>query len=158
MIASHATFRWLMAWYLAVLMPVCCCFTSVVAAHQKQPGSLPDHAELAHDHGDHGGVGAESRHAPHEPSQGQQAPLEDSHPCGPGSHEHDGECDCGCSSGPDLFAVEAPPAAHLTFTPAPAFVPIIDSAPLRQIAMIRTATPCNIRNTSLLRLRCALIV
>ena len=89
---------------------------------------------------------------------GQQAPLEDSHPCGPGSHEHDGECGCGCSSGADLFTVGAPPAAHLTSTPAPAFVPIIDSAPLRQIAMIGTATPCNRRNTSLLRLHCALIV
>ena len=156
MFGHRKTLRWLAAVYMAVLMPFCCCYTSVYAV-DPVPSPSHDHAEPGHDHGRRSAADAGHRHESHD-VHGQQAPCGPKHSCDPGSHDHEGECDCGCSSGPAAFTVEAPHAADLAFTSAPALVPIIDSAPVRHKVMIRTAALCRKPNTSLLRQHCALIV
>ncbi len=150
MIVPHATFRWVMTGYLAVLLPVCCCYTSALAGPNAPP----------HDHGHHGAVGAGHQHEPHH-LLGQQAPPGHNDPCDPRSHDHEGECDCGCSSGPDVVtpvAPGAPVASDLTFNLEAAVVGVIDPAPLRHTAIISTPATRHRACTSLLQLHCALIV
>ena len=156
MFRRGTTFRWFTAVYMVVLMPFCCCSTSVFAGGSVPP-SPNDHAEHRHDDGHHGTASAEHHHETPD-LQGQQAPCGPNHPCDPGSHDREGECDCGCSSGPAVFTVEASPAAHLTLAPASMVVPIIDFAPVRQRAVIQTRPPRNRPSKSLLQLHCALIV
>ncbi len=157
MIVPHATFRWIMTGYLAVLLPVCCCYTSALAGPNAPPH---DHAEHVNDHGHHGAVVAGNHHEPHD-LQGQQAPPGPNHPCDPESHDHGGECDCGCSSGPDVFTPGAPGASvasDLTINSEVAVVGVIDPAPLRRTAIISTPATRHKACTSLLQLHCALIV
>ncbi len=155
MFRHRTTLRWFTAAYMAALMPLCCCTTSVFAAGPVPP-SPRDHAEHRLDDGHHGAASAGHHHeAPDR--LGQQAPCGPNHPCDPGS-DHQGDCDCGCSSGPAEFTLEAPPAAHLTLATASTFVPIIDFAPLSHRAVIQAPPPRNSPTTSLLQLHCALIV
>ncbi len=151
MIVPHATFRWVMTGYLAVLLPVCCCYTSALAGPIAPPH---DHVNHGHNHGarnhDHG-----------QQSGNPPAPLGDHHPCDPATHDHEGECDCGCSSGPDVFTLGAPGASvasDLTFDLEAAVVGVIDPAPLRHTAIISTPATRHRACTSLLQLHCALIV
>ena len=157
MFRLRKTLRWLTAVYVAVLLPFCCCYTPASARVPVSPEPLQDQAEPGHDHDHHGAAGTGHHREPHD-LPGHQAPSGNDHPCDPGSHDHEGECDCGCSSGPAAFTLDAPPATHLTLTAAGAFVPIIDSFPFGQVSMIQAAAPCNQPNTSLLQLHCALIV
>ena len=143
-----------MAGYLAVLMPMCCCFTSTVAGSPITPQAPHDHAQ----HGHRDAAGAGHHHQPHDSGRGEQAPLGHQHPCDPDSHEHDGECECGCSSGPAVFTVDAPVTLHLTFAPPPVILSIVDAPLLGKVATIRPPVPRKRSDTSLLQLHCALII
>jgi len=156
MFRHRTTLRWFTAAYMAALMPFCCCTTSVFAASPVPPPPS-DHAEHGLDDG-HRGAASAGHHHETPDLQGQQAPCGPNHPCDPGSNEHQGDCDCGCSIAPAEFTLEAPPAAPLTLATASMFVPIIEFGPLRQRAVIQTPPQRDRRSTSLLQLHCALIV
>ena len=157
MIVPHATFRWVMTGYLAVLLPFCCCYTSALAGESTTPGPPHDYAEQDH----HGGASVGHHHEEGQVGDGGYVPFGDDDPCNPGSHDHEGECDCGCSSGPDVFTPGAPggsAASDLTFNLEAAVVGVIDPAPLRRTAIISTPATRHRACTSLLQLHCALIV
>ena len=157
MLARVPTFRWLLSSYLAVVVPVCCCYTSALAGESTTPGPLHDHAE----HGQRGAASVGHHHEGGQVGNGGHVPSGDDHPCNPGSHDHEGECDCGCSSGPDVFTPGAPGASvasDLTFDLEAAVVGVIDPAQLRHTAIISTPATRHRACTSLLQLHCALIV
>ncbi len=157
MLARVPTFRWFLSSYLAVVVPVCCCYTSALAGESTTPGPLHDHAE----HGQRGAASVGHHHEEGQVGYGGYVPSGDDHPCNPGSHDHEGECDCGCSSGPDVFTPGAPGASvasDLTFDLGAAVVGVIDPAQLRHTAIISTPATRHRACTSLLQLHCALIV
>ena len=156
MIVPHATFRWVLTGYLAVLLPVCCCYSSALAGESTTPGPPHDHAEKGHH-----GAATVGHHEEGQVGDGGYVPFGDDDPCNPGSHDHEGECDCGCSSGPDVFTPGAPggsAASDLTFDLEAAVVGVVDPAPLRRTAIISTSATRHKACTSLLQLHCALIV
>ena len=142
----HGTFRWLMAVYIGLLMPMCCCYTSASAGSPATPDSLHDHAEHVHDHG-------------HPAKHDDQAAGNNHDPDRPGSGQHDGSCDCGCV-GPDhqAFTVEKPVGLDWTVQAVQPSIGIVLQAPRRSLPLIRSAAPAPRPPTSLLRLHCALVV
>ena len=154
MFRYRTTFRWLTAAYMAVLLPFCCCATAV---HAADPVSPSPGVHAAHGHEHHGTASAGHHHEQLD-LDSRQSPSGPDHPCGPGSDCHEGDCECGCSSGQAEFTLEATPATHLILASASMFVPIIDFAASRRPAVIQTPSPRDGRGTSLLRLHCALIV
>lgn len=91
MIGKYRTFRWLMAMYMVLMIPLCCCFSSAWATACCAPdlAQLQSHVEGPHDHGHHD-------HGEKHPDGGRDnngKPIP--------SHEHDGSCDCGCESSMD---------------------------------------------------------
>lgn len=90
MIGKQSTFRLLMSMYMALMIPLCCCFSSAWAETCCAPeqAQLPSHVEQPHDHGHHD---HDEKHPDGNHDNGKPIP----------SHEHDGSCDCGCDSSMD---------------------------------------------------------
>ncbi len=93
MIGKHRLFRLLMAMYMALMIPLCCCFTSVWAAACCAPeqAQLQSHIERSHDHGHHD---HDEKHPEGDQDNDHSVP----------SPEHDGSCDCGCDDSMDRTA------------------------------------------------------
>ena len=84
MIGKHRTFQLVMAMYMALMIPLCCCFSSAWADTCCAPEQAPlqSHVDRPHDHGHHDHD--EKHPGGNQDNNGKPIP----------SHEHDGSCDC----------------------------------------------------------------
>ena len=145
-IETFATFRWLMAAYTALWLPVCCCYSSVLNGSETPH---PPHDHAAHVHEDHAeGDGNHGR-----------ASGNDHHSDRPESGHHDGTCDCGCF-GSDYPATTLKTSGGLgqtvQFTSLP--IAVVSCAIRPAIPLIHSAEHVPRATTSLFQQRCALIV
>ncbi len=141
MVVAHMTYRWLVAAYMALLMPLCCCYSSALATSSTAPHQ---HTQTAtgHDHGHH----AEARLPAHHHDQ-------------PQPDQPDGPCDCGCS-GPDgpVFAIEKTLQLDWTVQALPLSLARVLAVSCWSPPAIQVTAPLARPPDSLLRLHCALIV
>lgn len=150
MIGKHRTFRLLMAVYMALMIPLCCCFSSAWADGCCTPeqAELQTSVEQPHDH-DHGHHDHDDQQPDGDQDNDDQVP----------SHDQDGSCDCGCDSSMDRpIPTKATENLNWSFVVVQ-YLPfeILQPSHRFQASYFRKqAYPptCN----SLLRLHCALIV
>ena len=148
MIGKQRTFRLLMVMYMALMIPMCCCFSSAWAAACCVPEQAQEqpHAERPHDHGHHE---HDEKHLEGDRDNDEPIPT----------HEDDGSCDCGCDSSMDRTTptkVTANPFWSITTVqclPNEVFQP---RQRFQDLCLHQQAFPptCN----SLLRQHCALLV
>ena len=158
MIGQQCTIRFLTAAYVAVAMPLCCCYGATFAGERGTPSNVVSqhhHDEPGHDHGrhpgDHDGNHGHSRAGQEEPT----APGHD-HPQG-----HD-SCDCNCEGSATDVTIPpntAPDAPQLDLAAIQCPYDFISShgAKLWSLPMLQCADlppPCN----SLVLQHCALVV
>lgn len=154
MMRQDKTIQWLLAGYLALLMPLCCCYASVATECSTPVNESVERAQAHHeqDHGEHA--------SKHEGGHDHQEPIDDHNKCDPSCPGHDnGPCDCECdNSGLRSFTIQQPTSidALLGFSHlVPTFLTI---AFCEQVGPNEPATNPPLRLTSLVRMHCALIV
>ena len=154
MMEPHGTIRWLLAVYMALLMPLCCCYASSAAECctpadesnvQSQTVREHDHGEYAHEH---------------DGGHDRQTPAEDHDQCDPSCPGHDdGSCDCGCDNpGLHSFTVEKPASIDASIGFSLVVLPWLTPRLNEQVRPNRPATNPPRPPTSLVRMHCALIV
>ena len=154
MMGPHGTIQLLLAGYMALLMPLCCCYGSVAPECSAPTGkstiqsqTRPEHNHREHAHEHDGG---------HE----HQAPADDHHKCGTSCPGHDdGSCDCGCDNpGHHFFTVEQSVSIDTSLGFSHVVLPWLTLALTKQVGPNRPATSPPHPPTSLVRMHCALIV
>ncbi len=154
MIGLHRTIQWILAGYLALLMPLCCCFASGATERcapaddsnvLSQTVREHDHGELAHQH---------------DGGHDRQTPADHHDQCDPSCPGHDdGSCDCGCDApGHHAFTIEKSASVDTSLGFSHVLVPWLTLAPSEQVRPNRPATNPPRPPTSLVRMHCALIV
>ena len=154
MIGPHGTIRWLLAAYMALMMPLCCCYASVAAESCAPAEESNVQAQMGHEH-NHG-----ERAPKHDGGHDHQAPADDHHKCDPSCPGHDdGSCDCGCDNpGHHSFTVEKPASIDASIGFSPVVLPLLTLALSKQVRINEPATNAPRPPTSLVRMHCALIV
>ncbi len=154
MMGPHGTVRWLLAGYMALLMPLCCCYASSAAECCTPADESTVRSQAPHEH-DHA-----ERAPKHDGGHDHQAPADDQNKCEPTCPGHDNDsCDCGCDNpGHHSFTVEksASNDASLGFSLVvlPWLTPLLNE----QVRPNTPATNPPRPPTSLVRMHCALIV
>jgi hypothetical protein len=156
MMGPHGTIRLLFAGYMALLMPLCCCYASVATERCAPADESTVRSQVPHEH-DHG----EHAHE-HDGGHEHQAPTDDRHKCDPSCPGHDnGSCDCGCDDpGHRFFTVEKPASIDMTLGFLPVVLPWL-TPPLNEQVRVRPTRPATNPPrppTSLVRMHCALII
>ena len=154
MMGPHGTLRWLFAVYMALLMPLCCCYASsaVECCTPADESTVRSQGHHEHEHGE--------RAPKHDGGHDHQAPADDHYQCDPSCPGHDNDsCDCGCDNQAHrFFTVEksAPIDTSLGFSHV--VLPWLTLALSEQVGPNRPATNPPRPPTSLVRMHCALIV
>lgn len=154
MMGPHGTIRWLLAGYMALLMPLCCCYGSVAPESCEPADESTVHSQGHHER-EHG-----ERASKHDGGHEHQAPADDQHKCDPSCPGHDnGSCDCGCDNpGHRTFAVEKPASIDASLGFSHVVPSWLTRALSEQVRSNRPATCPPRPPTSLVRMHCALIV
>ncbi len=154
MMGPHGTIQLLLAGYMALLMPLCCCYASVATecCIPADESAVRLQARHEHDHGEHAHE--------HDGGHQHQAPTDDHHKCDPSCPGHDeGSCDCGCDNpGHRSFTVEKPASIDASLGLSHVVFPWLTLAVIEQVGPNRPATNPPRPPTSLVRMHCALIV
>ena len=154
MMGPHGTIQLLLAGYMALMMPLCCCYASSAAecCTRADESTVRLQAHHEHDHGEHAHK--------HDGGHQHQTPADDHQKCDPSCPGHDnGSCDCGCDNpGHRSFTVEKPASLDMTLGFSPVVLPWLTPRLNEQVRPNRPATNPPRPPTSLVRMHCALIV
>ena len=154
MMGPHGTIRLLLAGYMALLMPLCCCYASSAAECCTRAAESAVRSQAHHEH-EHG-----ERAPKHDGGHDHQAPADGHHDCDPSCPGHDeGSCDCGCDNpGHHSCTVEKPASIDASLGFSHVVLPWLALALTKQVGPNRPATNPPRPPTSLVRMHCALIV
>lgn len=154
MMRLDKTIQWLLAGYIALLMPLCCCYASVATECStpvnESAERAPAHHE--HEHGEH----ASNQDGGHD----HQAPNDDHDKCAPSCPGHDnGPCDCECdNSGLRSFTIQQSTSIDALLGFSHVVTHFLTIALSEQVGPNEPATNPPLPLTSLVRMHCALIV
>ena len=154
MMRQHETIQWVLAGYLALMMPLCCCYASVATecSTPVNDSTVLSQAHHEHDHGEHT--------SKHNGGHDKQAPAhnhQESNPSCPG-HD-DGSCDCECdNSGLGSFTIQKSVSIDVSLGFSLVVPPWLTIALSEQVRQNKPAANLPLPLTSLVRMHCALIV
>lgn len=154
MLGLHKTIQWLLVGYLALLMPLCCCFASVATecSTPVNESALLSQVHHEHEHGEHT--------SKHDGGHDHQAPADNHQESNPSCPGHDdGSCDCECdNSGLGSFTVQKPVAIDISLGFSLVVPPLPTITLSEQVRPNKPAANLPLPLTSLVRMHCALIV
>lgn len=154
MMRLDKTIQWLLAGYLALMMPLCCCYASVATECSTPVNESAERSQAHHEH-EHG------EHASkHDGGHDHQAPSDDHNKCDQSCPGHDnGPCDCECdNSGLESFTIQKPASIDALLGFSHLVSPLLTIALSEQVGPNEPATKPPLPLTSLMRMHCALIV
>ncbi len=159
MMRPYGTLRLIFAGYMALLMPLCCCYASVATECCAPADESTVRSQVRHEH-DHG----EGSHQHDGRGDDQQTPADHhrtSDPSCPGHDDgsDDGSCDCGCDDpGHGSFTVQTPASIDASLGFSHVVLPWLTPPFNEQVRPNEPATNPPRPPTSLVRLHCALLV
>lgn len=154
MMRQHKAIQWLLAGYLALLMPLCCCYATVASecSTPVNESAVRSQAHHEHEHGEHA--------SKHDGGHDHQTPTDDHQESNPSCPGHDdGSCDCECdNSGLGSFTVQKPVSIDVSLGFSHLVPPLLTIALSAQVCPNEPATNPPPPLTSLVHMHCALIV